>query len=69
MKDDLQESVTERSYRLVAATRYSSLTWYEAGLALLLAPVFWLLFSTPGQLHALAEDDAVEPILRCSIAS
>lgn len=63
MKDDLHESVTDRSYRLVAATRYPSLTWYEAGLALLLAPVFWLLFSTPGQLHALAEEDAVEPIL------
>lgn len=63
VKDDLQKSVTDRSYRLVAATRYPSLTWYDAALALLLAPVFWLLFSAPGQLHALAEEDAVEPIL------
>ncbi|APF34905.1 hypothetical protein [Microbacterium paludicola] len=63
VKDDLQKSVTDRSYRLVAATRYPSLTWYDAALALLLAPVFWLLFSVPGQLHALAEEDAVEPIL------
>lgn len=63
VKDDLQKSVTDRSYRLVAATRYPSLTWYEAALALLLGPVFWLLFSTPGELRALAEQDAVEPIL------
>ena len=63
VKDDLQESITDRSYRLVAATRYPSLTWYEAALALLLAPVFWLLFAAPDQLHALAEEDAVEPIL------
>ncbi len=63
VKGDLQESVTDRSYRLVAATRYPSLTWYETALALLLAPVFWLLFSAPGQLHALADEDAVEPIL------
>jgi hypothetical protein len=62
-KDDLRESVTERSYRLVAATRYPSLTWFEAALALLLAPLFWLLFTAPGELHALAEQDAVEPIL------
>lgn len=62
-KDDLQESVTDRSYRLVAATRYPSLTWYEAALALLLAPVLWVLFSAPGELHALAEQDAVEPML------
>ncbi|MCK6065733.1 MULTISPECIES: hypothetical protein [Microbacterium] len=63
VKHDLQESVTDRSYRLVAATRYPSLTWYEAALALLLTPVFWLLLSAPGELHALAEQDAVEPIL------
>lgn len=63
VKNDLQKSVIDRSYRLVAATRYPSLTWYEAGLTLLLAPVFWLLFSAPGVLHALAEEDAVEPIL------
>lgn len=63
VKADLQESVTDRSYRLVAATRYPSLTWYEAALALLLAPVLWMLFSAPGELHALAEQDAVEPIL------
>lgn len=63
VKDDLQKSVTDRSYRLVAATRYPSLTWYEAALALLLAPVFWMLFRAPGELHALAEQDGVEPIL------
>lgn len=63
VKADLQESVTDRSYRLVAATRYPSLTWYEAALALVLAPVLWMLFSAPGALHALAEEDAVEPIL------
>jgi len=63
VKGDLQKSVTDRSYRLVAATRYPSLTWYDAALAILLAPVFWLLFSTPGELRALAEQDAVEPIL------
>ena len=63
VKDDLQKSVTDRSYRLVAATRYPSLTWYDAGLALLLAPVFWLLFAAPGELRALAEEDAVEPFL------
>lgn len=63
VKGDLQTSVTDRSYRLVAATRYPSLTWYDAALAILLAPVFWLLFSTPGELRALAEQDAVEPIL------
>jgi hypothetical protein len=63
VKDDLRKSVTDRSYRLVAATLYPSLTWYEAALALLLGPVFWLLFSTPGELRALAEQDAVEPIL------
>lgn len=63
VKDDLQESVTDRSYRLVAATRYPSLTWYEAGLTLLLAPVFWILFTAPGELRALVEQDAVEPIL------
>ncbi|KQQ50561.1 hypothetical protein ASF68_16015 [Plantibacter sp. Leaf314] len=62
-KDDLQESVTDRSYLLVAATRYPSLTWYEVMLTLLLAPVFWLLFSMPGELRALAAQDAVEPIL------
>lgn len=62
-KDDLKKSVTDRSYRLIAATRYPSLTWFEAALALLLAPVFWMLFSAPGVLHALAEQDAVEPIL------
>jgi hypothetical protein len=63
VKDDLQESVTNRSYRLVAATRYPTLTWYEAGLALMLAPVFWILFVSAGELHALAEKDEVEPIL------
>lgn len=63
VKDDLQKSVTDRSYRLVAATRYPSLTWFEAGLTLLLAPVFWMLFSAPGQLRALADEDAVEPLL------
>ncbi|WP_181431235.1 hypothetical protein [Curtobacterium sp. MCBD17_021] len=63
VKDDLQKSVTDRSYRLVAATRYPSVTWYEAALALLLVPLFWLLFSAPGNLHALAEKDEVEPIL------
>ena len=63
MKDDLQESVTDRSYRLVAATRYPILTWFEAALALLLAPLFWMLFTAPGSLHTLAEQDAVEPIL------
>ena len=63
VKADLQESVTDRSYRLVAATRYPILTWFEAALALLLAPLFWLLFAAPGNLHALAEQDAVEPIL------
>lgn len=62
-KDDLRESVTDRSYRLVAATRYPSLTWFEAALTLLLAPQFWLLFVAPGNLHALAEQDSVEPIL------
>lgn len=62
-KDDLRKTVTDRAYRLVAATRYPSLTWFEVGLSLLLAPLFWLLFSTPDQLHALAEQDAVEPIL------
>lgn len=55
VRNDLQESVTDRSYRLVAATRYPSLTWYEAALALLLAPVFWFLFSAPGEVHALAK--------------
>lgn len=63
VKDDLQKSVTDRSYRLIAATRYPSLTWYEAALALMLAPVFWLLFSVPGDLNALAERDDVEAIL------
>jgi hypothetical protein len=63
VKADLQESVEERSYRLVAVTRYPTLTWYEAALALLLTPVLWVLFSAPGELHALAEQDAVEPIL------
>lgn len=63
VKDDLQKSVTDRSYRLVAATRYPSLTWYDAGLALLLAPVFWMLFKAPGELRALAKEDAVEPFL------
>ncbi|WP_146239700.1 hypothetical protein [Curtobacterium sp. MCSS17_011] len=63
VKDDLQESVTDRSYRLVAATRYPTLTWYEAGLALMLAPVLWILFGSAGELHALAEKDEVEPIL------
>jgi hypothetical protein len=63
VKNDLRESVTDRSYRLVAATRYPILTWFEAALALLLAPLFWLLFTAPGNLHTLAEQDAVEPIL------
>lgn len=62
-KDDLQETVTDRSYRLVAATRYPSLTWFEAALSVLLVPAFWMLFSAPGELHALAEEHAVEPIL------
>jgi hypothetical protein len=62
-KDDLQDTVTDRSYRLVAATRYPILTWFDAALALLLVPVFWMLFSAPGNLHALAKQDAVEPIL------
>lgn len=39
VKDDLKKSVTDRAYRLVAATRFPSLTWYEAALTLLLAPV------------------------------
>lgn len=55
VKDDLQESVTERSYRLVAATRYPNLTWFEAALALVLAPVLWFLFSLPGAVDAAAE--------------
>lgn len=55
VKADLQESITDRSYRLVAATRYPSLTWYEAALALLLAPVLWFLFSLPGEVRASAE--------------
>jgi hypothetical protein len=63
VKDDLQTSVTDRSYRLIAAIRYPSLTWYEAALAVLLTPVFLVLFSTPGELHSLAKEDAVEPIL------
>lgn len=56
-KDDLQEGVTDRSYRLVAATRYPNLTWFEAALALLLAPVLWFLFSVPGGVAAAAERD------------
>lgn len=63
VKDDLGKSVTDRAYRLVAATRYPSLTWYEAALSVLLAPVFWLMFGAAGELHELAEEDAVEPIL------
>lgn len=55
VKADLQSSVTDRSYRLVAATRYPSLTWYEAALALLLAPVFWFLLSLPNEVRAFAE--------------
>lgn len=63
VKEDLEKSVTERAYRLVAATRYPSLTWYEAALGLLLVPLFWLLFSAPGELRTLAKQDAVEPPL------
>lgn len=58
-RDDLQKSVTDRSYRLVAATQYPSLTWYEAALALLLAPVCWWLFGTPGAVRSLAEQGEV----------
>lgn len=57
VKEDLQESVTDRSYRLVAATRYPSLTWYEAGLALLLAPVLWFLLTLPDAVRTSAERD------------
>lgn len=59
VKADLQQSVTDRSYRLVAATRYPSVTWFEAALTLLLAPVFWFLFSLPGEVRAFAERDEV----------
>jgi hypothetical protein len=59
VRDDLQESVTDRSYRLVAATRYPSITWYEVALAILLAPVFWWLFSAPHEVRSLAERDEV----------
>ncbi|MDT0202405.1 hypothetical protein [Nocardioides sp. AE5] len=53
-KNDLAESITDRSYRLVAATRYPSLTWYEVALVLLLSPVFWWLLSAPNDIRALA---------------
>lgn len=59
VKADLRESVTDRSYRLVAATRYPSLTWYEAALGLLLAPVLWFLFSLPGEVRAFAKNGEV----------
>lgn len=62
-KDDLKKSITDRSYRLVAATSYPNVTWYESALALVLAPTLWILFATPENLHALAKQDAVEPIL------
>ncbi|MFT2749398.1 hypothetical protein ACMT9U_07465 [Clavibacter sp. Sh2036] len=52
--DDLQESINNRAYRLVAATQYPSLTWYEVALAFLLTPIFWLLYGTPGDIDALA---------------
>lgn len=59
VKDDLVESITDRSYRLVAATRYPSLTWYEVALVLVLAPVFWWLLSAPGEMRALAAQGEV----------
>ena len=63
VKDDLQESVTDRSYRLVAATRYPILTWYEVGLAFFLTPLFWLLYGAPSEIRALAERAEVAPEL------
>jgi hypothetical protein len=57
--DDLEESINDRSYRLVAATQYPSLTGYEVALAFLITPVFWLLFSTPGTIAALAKKGEV----------
>lgn len=59
VRDDLQGSVTERSYRLIAATKFPSVTWYEAALALLLIPVFWWLFSAPNEVRSLAEQGEV----------
>lgn len=58
-KNDLAESITDRSYRLVAATRYPSLTWYEVALVLLLSPVFWWLLSAPSDIRALAAQGEV----------
>ncbi|CVN11541.1 Uncharacterised protein [Streptococcus pneumoniae] len=58
-KNDLAESITERSYRLVAATRYPSLTWYEVALVLLLSPVCWWLLSAPSDIRALAAQGEV----------
>ncbi|MCJ1712508.1 hypothetical protein MT344_15105 [Clavibacter michiganensis subsp. phaseoli] len=57
--EDLQESVTERSHRLVAATKYPILTGYEIALTLIIGGMFWLLFSLPGSMRTLAEQGEV----------
>ncbi|MDO4144201.1 hypothetical protein [Clavibacter michiganensis] len=57
--DDLQESVTDRSFRLVAATRYPILTGYEIALSLVIGGMFWLLFSLPNSIGTLAAQGEV----------